>query len=179
MERVGDQRWLVVQGDPQAVWPIVRDFWTEAGFGLVRDEPNNGILETEWYEDKSKIPQDVIRRTVGRSSRTSGRPPRRDKFRTRLEKGADSGTTEIFVSNRQVEEVFPDANQDRTVWQARPADREMEAEMLQRMLVKLACRARLRLRRRPRRRRSRHRRAVRRARGRVAQRRDGCERPPV
>lgn len=137
MERVGDQRWLVVKGEPQAVWPIVRDFWTEAGFGLVRDEPNNGILETEWHEDKTKIPQDFMKRTVGKVIPNIFSTPRRDKYRTRLEKGADSGTTEIFVSNRQVEEIFADANQDRTIWQAKPADREMEAEMLQRMLVKI------------------------------------------
>lgn len=137
MERVGDQRWLVVKGEPQAVWPLVRDFWVESGFGLVRDEPNNGILETEWHEDKTKIPQDLMRRTVGKVIPNIFSTPRRDKYRTRLEKGADAGTTEIFVSNRQVEEIFADSNQDRTIWQAKPADREMEAEMLQRMLVKI------------------------------------------
>jgi outer membrane protein assembly factor BamC len=63
--------------------------------------------------------------------------PRRDKFRTRLEKGVEPGTTEIFVSNRNVEEVYSSSTQDRTMWQAQPADREMEAEMLSRMMVKI------------------------------------------
>jgi outer membrane protein assembly factor BamC len=63
--------------------------------------------------------------------------PRRDKFRTRLEKGTEPGTTEIFVSNRNVEEVYSSSTQDRTMWQAQPADREMEAEMLSRLLVKI------------------------------------------
>jgi len=139
LERVGDQRWLVVKAEPAAVWPVVRDFWTESGYGLVREEPNTGILETEWYEDKSKIPQDLVRRTVGKVAPNLWSTPRRDKYRTRLEKGAEPGTTEIFVSNRQVEELWADANQDRTIWQSRPADREAEAEMLQRIMVKLGA----------------------------------------
>jgi outer membrane protein assembly factor BamC len=137
LERVGDQRWLIVKGDPAAVWPVARDFWVENGYALVKEEPNAGILETEWYEDKSKIPQDLMRRTVGRVAPNLWSTPRRDKYRTRLEKGSEYGTTEIFVSNRNVEEIFADANQDRTVWQSRPADRDAEAEMLQKLLVKI------------------------------------------
>jgi outer membrane protein assembly factor BamC len=137
LERAGDQRWLVVKGDPAAVFVMARDFWGEQGYPLSKEEPNAGILETDWYEDKSKIPQDVVRRTIGKVVPNLWSTPRRDKFRTRLERGSEYGTTEIFVSNRNVEEIFADANQDRTVWQSRPADREFEAEMLQKMLVKI------------------------------------------
>ena len=137
LERAGDQRWLVVKGDPAAVWPMAKEFWAEQGYPLVKEEPNAGILETDWYEDKSKIPQDFMRRTVGKVAPNLWSTPRRDKFRTRLEKGAEYGTTEVFISNRQVEEIMADANQDRTVWQSRPADREFEAEMLQKLLVKI------------------------------------------
>jgi outer membrane protein assembly factor BamC len=137
MERQGDQRWLVVKGDPAAVWPVTREFWTENGYQLVKEEANTGILETEWYEDKSKIPQDLMRRTVGKVVPNLWSTPRRDKYRTRLEKGSEYGTTEIFISNRNVEEIFADANQDRTVWQSRPADKDAEAEMLQKLLVKI------------------------------------------
>ena len=137
LERQGDQRWLVVKGEPAAVWPIAREFWAENGYQLVKEEANTGILETEWYEDKSKIPQDLMRRTVGKVAPNLWSTPRRDKYRTRLEKGSEYGTTEIFISNRNVEEIFADANQDRTVWQSRPADRDAEAEMLQKLLVKI------------------------------------------
>jgi outer membrane protein assembly factor BamC len=137
LERAGDQRWLVVKGEPASVWPVARDFWLENGYTLVKEEPNVGILETEWYEYKSKIPQDIVRRTVGKVAPNLWSTPRRDKFRTRLEKGSEYGTTEVFVSNRQGEEILADANADRTVWQSRPADRDAEAEMLQKMLVKI------------------------------------------
>jgi outer membrane protein assembly factor BamC len=137
MERAGDQRWLVVKGEPDKVWPVIREFWIDSGMPLAREEPNTGIMETEWYDDRSKIPDDIVRRTVGRVVPQLWATPRRDKFRTRLEKGAEPGTTEVFVSNRQVEEVYTSNNEDRTVWQSRPADRDLEAEMLSRMLVKL------------------------------------------
>jgi outer membrane protein assembly factor BamC len=137
IERVGDQRWLVVKGDPAAVWPWVREFWLEAGFTYVKEEPNTGILETEWFEDRSKIPQDIVRNTLGKVIPNAWSTSRRDKYRTRLEKGSEYETTEVFVSNRRVEEVWADEQaKDRTVWAPRPADREAEAEMLQRLLVK-------------------------------------------
>ena len=32
IERDGSQRWLVVKGTPEQVWPMVKDFWQENGF---------------------------------------------------------------------------------------------------------------------------------------------------
>jgi outer membrane protein assembly factor BamC len=138
LERAGDQRWLVVKGDPERVWPVVREFWVDAGYPLVREQPELGIMETEWYEDRSKIPQDIVRRTIGRVLDQMWSTARRDKFRTRLEKGAEPGTTEVFVSNRAVEEVFTSNSNDSTKWQPLPADRELEAEMLTRIQAKIA-----------------------------------------
>ena len=137
LERYGDQRWLVVKGDPEKVWPVVREFWIDSGYRLLREAPELGLLETDWFEDRSKIPQDIVRRTVGRVIEGLYSMPRRDKFRTRLEKGVEPGTTEIFVSNRNVEEVYTTNNQDATKWQYNPADRELEAEMLSRLMTKI------------------------------------------
>ena len=138
LERAGDQRWLVVKGEPDKVWVAAREFWIEAGYPLSREEPNTGIMETVWYDDKSKISDDWLRSTLGKVAPGLWATPRRDKFRTRLEKGAEPGTTEVFVSNRRVEEVTT-SNQDTTAWQTRPADREAEAEMLARMMVRFGA----------------------------------------
>jgi outer membrane protein assembly factor BamC len=139
LERYGDQRWLVVKGEPDKVWPVIREFWIDNGYALAREQPEAGVMETEWFDDRSKVPQDIVRRTIGRVIDGLYSTPRRDKFRTRFEKGVEPATTEIFVSNRSVEEIFTNAQQDRTVWQSRPADKELEAEMLSRMLVKLGA----------------------------------------
>src|SRR5574337_91753 len=67
IERSGTQRWLVVQGTtPDKVWPIVKEFWLETGFILVIDRPDLGVMETDWAEDRAKIPQDIIRSTIGK-----------------------------------------------------------------------------------------------------------------
>jgi outer membrane protein assembly factor BamC len=137
LERYGDQRWLVVKGEPEKVWPVAREFWIDNGFKLLREEPQLGLIETDWREDRPKIPQDLLRRTLGRVIEGLYSYPRRDKYRTRLEKGVEPGTTEIFVSNRNVEEVYSSSTQDRTMWQSQPADRDLEAEMLSRLMVKI------------------------------------------
>jgi outer membrane protein assembly factor BamC len=58
----------------------------------VREQPEIGIIETDWYEDRAKIPQDIIRRTVGKLIDGMYSTGMRDKYRTRLEKGAEPGT---------------------------------------------------------------------------------------
>ena len=137
LERGGDQRWLVVKGTPEQVWPVVRQFWIDNGYSLTVEQPEIGIMETDWHEDRTKIPDDIIRRTVGKVFDKMWSTPRRDKFRTRLEKGVEPNTTEVIISNRAMEEIYVSNTQDQTRWQALPADREAEAEMLSRLLLKI------------------------------------------
>ena len=137
VERAGNQRWLVVNRSPDQLWPLVRDFWQESGFLLAMDQPNLGIMETDWAENRAKIPQDIIRSTLGKVIDSVYSTAERDKFRTRLERGASG--TEIFISHRGMIEVYSNATKDQTVWQPRPADPELEAEFLRRLMVRLGA----------------------------------------
>jgi outer membrane protein assembly factor BamC len=137
VERSGSQRWLVVAGTPDKIWPTIKEFWQELGFIVNLELPDAGIMETDWAENRAKLPQDMIRATLGRFLDQIYSTPERDKFRTRLEKGAEEGTTEIYISHRGMYEVYATEGQDRTVWQPRPADPELEAEMLRRLMVRL------------------------------------------
>lgn len=139
IERAGAQRWLVVQGtSPDKVWPVVKEFWQETGFILTLDRPDLGVMETDWAEDRAKIPQDIIRSTIGKVIDSLYSTPERDKFRTRLEAGKD-GAVEIYISHRGMMEIYPNEAKDRTIWQPRPADPELEAEMLRRLMVRLGA----------------------------------------
>src|SRR6185369_154093 len=120
---------------PDKVWPVVREFWIEKGFTIQRENPEAGIMETDWAEDRAKIPQDLLRRTIGRVFDGLYSTPTRDKFRTRLEKNAD-GSTEVYVSHRGMEEVYTSSADERTIWQPRPANPELEAEFLQLLALK-------------------------------------------
>ncbi len=137
IERAGSQRWLVVDAPPDRVWPTVKDFWQELGFIIAIDLPDAGIIETDWAENRAKIPQDIIRNTVGKVFDGMWSVPERDKFRTRLEPGSAAGSTEIYISHRGMVEIFTTEGKDTTVWQPRPPDPELEAEMLRRLMVRL------------------------------------------
>jgi outer membrane protein assembly factor BamC len=137
MERAGTQRWLVVPQSPEKLWPVMKEFWQELGFLIKIEVPEAGVMETDWAENRAKIPQDFIRNALGKVLDGLYSTSERDKFRTRLERGAEPGTTEIYISHRGVEEVYTSQRQDYTVWQARPADPELEAEFLRRFMVRL------------------------------------------
>lgn len=138
VERAGNQRWLVVNRPADQLWGPVREFWQESGFLLAMDQPNIGIMETDWAENRAKIPQDFIRNALGKVLDSIYSTSERDKFRTRLER-SPTGGTEIFISHRGMVEVFANRENDQTVWQPRPADPELEAEFLRRLMVKLGA----------------------------------------
>jgi outer membrane protein assembly factor BamC len=140
MERAGSQRWIVVPGTPEKLWATTKEFWLEQGFTLKIELPEAGVMETDWQENRSKIPQEGYKKYLGmvlESLYTSGE---RDKFRTRLERGVEPNTTEIYVSHRGVEEAFITTANDQSGWRPRPSDPELEAEMLGRLMVKFGIR---------------------------------------
>ncbi|MGH6609200.1 MAG: outer membrane protein assembly factor BamC [Burkholderiaceae bacterium] len=135
LERQGNQRWLAVNLPPEKAWPVLVDFWPSVGLKIEKSDPNAGVLETVWAENRAKLPQDIIRRTLGRVLDSIYSTNEQDKYRARLERTAQ-GTSEIYISHRGMEEVFVSPNQERTSWQPRPSDPDLEAEMLQRLLVR-------------------------------------------
>lgn len=139
IERSGSQRWLVVPGTAEKLWPQVREFWQENGFLLNVDLPEIGVMETDWAENRAKIDSDIIRRTLGKVIDGLYSTPERDKFRTRFETGNESGSVEIYISHRGMVEIYPNEAKDRTIWQPRPADPELEAEFLQRLMIRLGA----------------------------------------
>jgi outer membrane protein assembly factor BamC len=139
IERAGTQRWLVVQEPPEKLWPLVKDFWQENGFLIQVEVAEAGVMETDWAENRAKIPQDMIRSALGKILDQVYSTPERDKFRTRLERGGD-GSSEIYLSHRGMIEVYVSEGKDKTMWQPRPADPELEAEFLRRLMVRLGAR---------------------------------------
>lgn len=136
IERSGTQRWLVVNGTPDQLWPVIKDFWQETGFLIDVEKPEAGVMETDWNENRAKIGQDWIRSTLGKVFDSLYSTSERDKFRTRIEPGAEPGTTDIFISHRGMYEVYISEGRDQTRWEPRPADPDLEAEMLRRLMVR-------------------------------------------
>jgi outer membrane protein assembly factor BamC len=136
VERDGDQQWLIVQGKPAQVWPRVRDFWMKQGILIKTEDPRTGIIVTEWVENRADIPQGPIRNLLGKVIDQVYSAATRDQYRVRLENGQTPNTTEVFLTQRGMEEVVSGSVEDATTrWQQRPSDPELEAVMLKRLMV--------------------------------------------
>jgi outer membrane protein assembly factor BamC len=142
IERAGSERWLVVPEPAEKVWPVVRDFWLERGFLIKQESPEAGVMETDWAENRSNLPQDFIRNLLGRFAEQVYSSAERDKFRTRLDRTPDGKGTEIYIAHRGMREVYltsqrGQGNEGQTRWEPRDTDPGLEAEFLRRLMVRL------------------------------------------
>ena len=143
IERSGQQRWLVVPAAPEQLWPQLRAFWEARGFQIAMEDAKAGVIETNWSENRGKLPNDVVRNLLGRLAGNLFDTGERDQFRTRLERTEAGGkvSTEVFISHRGIEEAVlspTGARDDNTTrWRLRPSDPQLEAEMLARLMVSL------------------------------------------
>jgi len=138
LERAGNQRWLRTSQTPEQLWPQLQAFWKERGFILIQDTPAAGVMETDWAENRAKLPQDFIRSAVGKVLDGLYSTGELDKFRTRVERTA--GGTEIYISHRGQIETYVGERKESTTWQPKPADSQLEAELLSRLMLKLGAR---------------------------------------
>jgi outer membrane protein assembly factor BamC len=141
--RAGTERWLVVKGTPEQAWSNVRSFWLDNGFVLATEQPALGVMETDWAENRAEIPQDVFRKYIGKYFDVFYTTYKRDKFRTRIERGTEPGTVEIYVSHRGMEQV-PTTKVDNVqgaafAWAVMPPNPNLEAEMLSRLMVRFGA----------------------------------------
>ena len=136
LERQGQNRWLVVDQPADKVWNQISKFWEDNGFSLAVNQPEVGVMETTWAENRAKVPKDgLIRQTLGRVFDMLYDTGERDMYRTRIERTANG--TEVYVSHRGMSEEYEDSKKERTTWRARPSDPGLEAEMLSRMMIVL------------------------------------------
>ena len=138
--RAGNERWLVVKATPEQAWNTAREFWQEQGFVLAQENPQIGVMQTDFAENRADIPADFLRRTVGKYLDVFFSTYRQDQFKTRIERGAEPGTVEIYISHRGMEQV-PTGKIDNSspaafAWAVMPPNPSLEAEMLTRLMTK-------------------------------------------
>lgn len=136
IKRDGNQRWLSVQRSAEQLWEPVKAFWEDNGFVLSVEDRKLGLMETDWAENRADIPNDLIRRTLGKLFDSLYSTGQLDRFRTRLEKNSEGGT-DIFISQRGMEEVYTSRDKSTTSWQPRANDPALEDEFLRRLMMAL------------------------------------------
>ncbi|MCS6945702.1 MAG: outer membrane protein assembly factor BamC [Sutterellaceae bacterium] len=135
IERDGSQRWLAVDVPPEQAFEQVKALFLSVGLAIEREDPQLGIIETVWAENRARLPQDFIRRTIGRLLDSVYSTNELDKYRARIERTPE-GTSEVYISHRGMVEVYTSDARERTIWQPRPSEPELEAEMLARLRLR-------------------------------------------
>ncbi len=138
VRRDGDKRWLVIRATPDDVWARTIDFWQESGILMTEQDPSVGVMVTDWIENRADIKSDFITDTVRKVFDSAYSAATRDQYRVRIERGAEEGMVELFLTHRGMQEELVKtgaSNTDRPVWVPRPTDHGLEAEMLRRLMV--------------------------------------------
>jgi outer membrane protein assembly factor BamC len=136
----GNARWLHVRATPEQAWNITRQFWLDNGFVLASELPSFGIMETDWAENRAEMPPDFLRSTIGKYADLFYTTYKREKFHSRVERGTEQGTVDIYVSSRVMEQV-PTAKIDNSspaafAWAVLPPNPGLDAEWLARLMVR-------------------------------------------
>jgi outer membrane protein assembly factor BamC len=136
--RSGSQRWLVVKTTQEAAWTTLRDFWIKNGFVIAIEQPGLGIMETDWAENRADLPKDMMQQFSSKYISFANDSYKRDKFRSRIERGSEPGTVEIFISHRgaaQLPSKISDGAGEDYNWATTPPNPELEAEFLERLML--------------------------------------------
>ena len=133
--RDGQQRWLVSPQTPEQLWPQLKAFWEQRGLKVASDNAQTGVMETDWAENRAKLPNDPIRNTLGRLFSNLYDSGERDLYRTRVERTASG--SEIYITHRGMEEVYTSERKESTVWRPRANDPQLEAELLSSLMLAL------------------------------------------
>lgn len=136
LERKDNRRWLVVDDKAENVWPVVKAFWLENGLAIKTENSQAGIIETEWAENRAKVPMDGFRKFFGKVFSGLLSSGESDQYHTRLERSKDGNSTEIYITHYGMQEIA-EKNETGYRWVPRPSDPELEATMLQLLMSKL------------------------------------------
>ena len=105
----GNFRWLIVNKSPDKIWPHLEDFWYEQGFNMKKTNRRLGIMETEWTTPENIEEELGIADTFDSWLDSLSGDDEKTKFRTRLEKGSQANSTEIYISHRKRDGVKTEA----------------------------------------------------------------------
>ena len=153
LEGHADFYWLSVDEPVGNLYQLVKDFWASEGFTLAMDEPVIGIMKTDWdFSEEGKGNED--KGFFARLFSSDDLSPSQDQFKTRIARGPEKATSEIYISHRGTEYKHVMSNQqgqqyarvhltdfeEEDDWTFRASEPELEVEMLSRLMIYLGLR---------------------------------------
>ncbi|WP_323017652.1 outer membrane protein assembly factor BamC [Castellaniella sp.] len=132
--RDGTLRWLIVDESAEVLYPKIIEFWGNQGFTIQSQNAKAGLIETDWAENRAKIPEGWLRSALGSVLDQVFDSGERDRFSTRLERV--NGKTEVYISHQHMEET-PTGDGTAFKWVFGKEDPGLNAAMLARLMVYL------------------------------------------
>jgi outer membrane protein assembly factor BamC len=129
------RRWLLVDMPPSEVWSLSKEFFRSFGFKIEKENQKIGILETDYLEIDTKVPDKslgAIRAGLSKLLNTQYGLPIADKYRIRIESLDNPNQSEVYLTLTSIGEVVQG---ELRVWQPREKDVELETEMLLHLMV--------------------------------------------
>ncbi|GAB3382952.1 outer membrane protein assembly factor BamC [Azotobacter armeniacus] len=96
LQQSGASRWVVAQRAPAEVWPMLRQFFEDNGFGIAEERLHIGEFITAW-QSLDALSAPMARRLGSRASEQAAGGEIR--VRVRVEPGVQRNSSEIFVSS--------------------------------------------------------------------------------
>src|SRR5690606_32001513 len=120
IQRLGEERWILVNVQPGQVWPQVSNFLSSNQLRVARTDINLGLLETGWVS----------------FSETEGESETVHRFRVRIDKGIQPDSSEIHVLHMEVSRAeAPDVSG----WPEQSSSKEREHWLVNEMATNLAA----------------------------------------
>ena len=135
VKRDAHRRWLLVDMPSSEVWSLSKEFFRSFGFKIEKENQKIGILETDYLEIDTKVPDKslgVIRAALSKALNTQYGLPIADKYRIRIESLSDPNQSEVYLTLTSIGEVVKG---EQRLWQPRDKDVEVEIEMLLNLMV--------------------------------------------
>ena len=135
VKRDAHRRWLLVDMPSSEVWSLSKEFFRSFGFKIEKENQKIGILETDYLEIDTKVPDKslgVIRAALSKALNTQYGLPIADKYRIRIESLDDPNQSEVYLTLTSIGEVVKG---EQRLWQPRDKDVEVETEMLLNLMV--------------------------------------------
>jgi len=142
VKKFGNRRWLIINKSPDLVWDLSKQFLKEKGFSIKKSNKKLGIIETDFLENKPKIPpksMGLIRSFLeSQIDNVSYTLPIVDSYKITIEPLEPEAKTQLSLSLFSMAEVISGSGKDETTfWQASEKNYALEAEMLYSLMVYL------------------------------------------
>ncbi len=108
VKRDNFRRWLLVDMPPNEVWLLSKEFFRSYGFKIERENQKIGILETDYLEIDTKVPDKslgAIRAMLAKALKTQYGLPIADKYRIRIESLDNTNQSEVYLTLTSIGEV--------------------------------------------------------------------------